>query len=825
MFTVNYTLLIAIIIYMLYNIKNKINKKEDIMEEKNFKYDAFISYRHCDLDKFVAENLHKILETYELPKNIKEQLHIEGRTIKRVFRDQDELPLSSNLEDPIIEALKESKYLIVICSPRLKDSLWCKKEIQTFKKLRGRKNIFCVLIEGEPSDSFPDEVTYDEEEIILKNGKTKKEKKLVEPLAADVRGIDNKEVLKKIKEEKLRLIAPMYNLDYDDLKQRHKLRKQKQILMTSILVAATCLLFTLYTSIMLIKINSQQKILKNHQALSLSTKAEEYMKKDSRYNAIKSSYQALTAFNGVKMPYTPEAEYALSESLGVYNAGSSYKAISEIMTKGVTDYIKSSQNLKYVALYDESEEITLCDSKTLKKIAIFNDINGLAMTESSFTFTSDDIFAYINKEGNISLINTKDGKKIKEIKKENDKYISIKGGNTGKYLTYTNGNKLYIYDVKSKKVIGNIETNDKYMSEIYYSLDDKYVFASTKEKGIKINEEEYINVHVIESETSKEISKFTLNAGYLEGMLTKDDNLYVLSNKSIGTSFTMVVSSYNYMNGNNNWTKTFADNWGKFITKSNDLAVVNYDTLKVLDMSNGNLIETFNTSSEIINIYSYYNKEIYLLFNGDGSVNYINMEYKNNIEYLGKFEFNLDKYTKVTQTEKGFLLIPQNENRAIYYEANSNKKLKEEDIKLDYIKDDGIKLSEYDKIKKTYNMKNKNLVSKIFYDTKKELLFVNYTNESFAIYNVKDKKLLNMIDEFGKAYHYFGKDKYDRIYVGDSSNSYILDKNYNKVGHIKGLAKLDSKNNKVIVSYNSKYYSLPIYTLDDLLKETKKFLN
>ena len=196
---------------------------------KNYKYDAFISYRHCELDKFVAENLHRILETYELPKDIKKKLGITGRTIKRVFRDQEELPLSSNLEDPIIDALENSKYLIVICSPRLKDSLWCKKEIETFKKLRGRKNIFCVLIEGEPRDSFPEEVLTDEKEVI-KDGKKIIEKVLVEPLAADVRGNSKREVLKKIKDEKLRLIAPMYNLDYDDLRQRHKIRQQKKII-------------------------------------------------------------------------------------------------------------------------------------------------------------------------------------------------------------------------------------------------------------------------------------------------------------------------------------------------------------------------------------------------------------------------------------------------------------------------------------------------------------------------------------------------------------------------------------------------------------------
>ena len=31
------------------------------------KYDAFISYRHCDPDKYVAELLHKQMEAFRLP--------------------------------------------------------------------------------------------------------------------------------------------------------------------------------------------------------------------------------------------------------------------------------------------------------------------------------------------------------------------------------------------------------------------------------------------------------------------------------------------------------------------------------------------------------------------------------------------------------------------------------------------------------------------------------------------------------------------------------------------------------------------------------------
>ena len=792
------------------------------MKEKQYKYDAFISYRHNDLDKFVAENLHRLLETYELPKNIKEQLGITGRTINRVFRDQEELPLSSNLEDPIVEALKESKYLIVICSPRLKDSLWCKKEIETFKKLRGRKNIFCVLIEGEPSDSFPEAVLYDEEIV-----KGKKTKKLVEPLAADVRGINKKEVLTKLKNEKLRLIAPMYNLDYDDLRQRHKLRKQRQMLNIFMAATAFFILFAIYTSVMLIKISSQQKMLKNHQALTLSDEARDYLKKDSRYNAIKSSYDALTKFNGVKMPYTPEAEYALSESLGVYNAGTSYKATSEIETKGVVDHVKNSKDYGYAAIYDESEELTLIDAKKIKKIITFSDVSDMSTNENAFSFVGEDKFAYINKDGNIIIIESKSGKKISEIKKESDYYLALKGSTDSNYIIYNTLNKFYIYSIKDNKVIFTKDVDDSYEREMYFSEDNKYAFVSTSNNSFNINEADYLNIHVIDIENVSEINSVNLDAGYISGVLTKGDNAYILVNRSVGTDMTEIAVSYNYKSGSINWTKSFDGNWGKFITRSypegtNNVVVVSYDIVRVLNMDNGEEIQEFNTSSEILRIFSYLDNEIYLVINGDGSVNYLSMEYRDNIEYKGKFEFNLETYTKVAPTDKGFLLVPLNDNRVIYYEPNSNKKLKEEDIKLDYPSDDSIKLSDYDKAKDKYNIKNRNLVSKIFYDTKKEILFVNYTNEDLAIYRVKDKTLLNTLKSVGKVEHYFGKDKYDRTYIGDISNSYILDSNYNKVGHIKSLAKLEK--DKVIIRNGNSYYSLPIYTLEDLLKMAEEYL-
>lgn len=38
------------------------------------KYDAFISYRHCEPDGFVAKKLHEMLESYKPPKKLKKML-------------------------------------------------------------------------------------------------------------------------------------------------------------------------------------------------------------------------------------------------------------------------------------------------------------------------------------------------------------------------------------------------------------------------------------------------------------------------------------------------------------------------------------------------------------------------------------------------------------------------------------------------------------------------------------------------------------------------------------------------------------------------------
>ena len=87
---------------------------------ETYQYKAFISYRHTEPDASIAKKLHTMIENYAIPGNIQKTLGI--RKMGRVFRDQEELPLSQDLGADIHKALENSEWLIAICSPRYLES-------------------------------------------------------------------------------------------------------------------------------------------------------------------------------------------------------------------------------------------------------------------------------------------------------------------------------------------------------------------------------------------------------------------------------------------------------------------------------------------------------------------------------------------------------------------------------------------------------------------------------------------------------------------------------------------------------------------------------
>ena len=68
------------------------------------KYKAFISYRHLEPDRTVAVAVHRLLEKYTIPSRLRRN---GERRLGRIFRDEDELPLSASLSESIQTALQD----------------------------------------------------------------------------------------------------------------------------------------------------------------------------------------------------------------------------------------------------------------------------------------------------------------------------------------------------------------------------------------------------------------------------------------------------------------------------------------------------------------------------------------------------------------------------------------------------------------------------------------------------------------------------------------------------------------------------------------------
>jgi len=196
------------------------------LSNADFKYWAFISYSHADAKW--GDWLHQALETYRVPSRLVRNAKPEGAVPKRifpVFRDREELASSSSLGENITGALRQSRALIVICSPRSAASRWVNEEVKLYKSMDREGRVFCLIVDGEPNapadsgllESFPKAVRFQ----LDRNGEISDEP--AEPIAADAReGKDGR------RNALLKLIAGIIGVPFDELRQRERQRQIRQ---------------------------------------------------------------------------------------------------------------------------------------------------------------------------------------------------------------------------------------------------------------------------------------------------------------------------------------------------------------------------------------------------------------------------------------------------------------------------------------------------------------------------------------------------------------------------------------------------------------------
>jgi tetratricopeptide (TPR) repeat protein len=193
------------------------------------KYWAFISYSHSDTR--TAKALQRALETYRLPRWLAGTNTAAGEVpafVKPVFRDRDEMQAGADLKATVREALEQSRWLIVVCSPEAARSPWVNREIMEFKKLHGEARVLAVIAAGEPfasrlpgretEECFPEALRFALTPEGLPQGEA------LEPIAADLRPQGDGAHLAMLK-----LVAGMVGVGVDELVRRDAQRRARRM--------------------------------------------------------------------------------------------------------------------------------------------------------------------------------------------------------------------------------------------------------------------------------------------------------------------------------------------------------------------------------------------------------------------------------------------------------------------------------------------------------------------------------------------------------------------------------------------------------------------
>lgn len=122
-------------------------------------YYAFISYKRGGVDGDVANWIHQKLEKYPYPQKLvtEENRPEDEKYIRRVFLDVKELHVSNTtFSEEIKQALRNSRYLLVICSKRAVESEYVDNEVAYFLETHNNdlSKILPVFIDSV-EDSLP----------------------------------------------------------------------------------------------------------------------------------------------------------------------------------------------------------------------------------------------------------------------------------------------------------------------------------------------------------------------------------------------------------------------------------------------------------------------------------------------------------------------------------------------------------------------------------------------------------------------------------------------------------------------------------------------
>ena len=312
------------------------------------KYFAFISYKREDEKQ--AEWLRRKLEVYHLPAKLRKENSALPKTVRPIFRDSLELS-GGFLAKEIETALSNSKYLIVICSPKSAGSPWVNKEVLYFIDHGREEYIIPYIIDGIPFSNEQQTECYPPALRALSG-----ENELL--------GININEMGRDA--AAVKVVARMFGLGFDTLWQRYN-REQRRKRIGWGVIAALLIVLSFVFIVWLKGVNNELEERQDKLLISQSKYiASEARKEYDKGNITKALRMALYALpkdlGNPDRPYVAEAESILRDCC--YPQKNSVYCRTILRHNGIVAYAVFSPDGKSIVTASWDNTARVWDAKT-----------------------------------------------------------------------------------------------------------------------------------------------------------------------------------------------------------------------------------------------------------------------------------------------------------------------------------------------------------------------------------------------------------------------------------------------------------------------------
>ena len=424
------------------------------------KYFAFISYKRED-EEWAKWLQHK-LEHYKLPSNLNGRTDLP-KEIRPVFKDTSELN-PGNLPQQIHDALDQSRYLIVICSPRSAKSEWVNKEVETFIGMGRTDKIIPFIIDGKAFAKNPEEECFP---LAIRNL----------PAEQEILGANISEMGRDA--AAVKVVAQMFGLKFDELWQRHEREQRKKHRITISAITAFAIMVLAVTGWIWhqnTKLKEKDWKLMENRSRFVAERAKAFVDDGDSYTACRLLLEVLpkNVNNPIDLPYTAEAEMSLRKAI-------SYNTTRLKGHKKPVDCAIFSPDGSRIASTSEDNTIMIWDAENGKLLKTM-EIPGA----SSLVFSPDGHrIAAINYQ-TVMILDVDSGELLHTLEGHTFSIKSICYSHDGRRIVSASlDDTAKIWDAESGELLLSLEHPGS-VFDVSYSPDDRHILSSAYDRKCRI---------------------------------------------------------------------------------------------------------------------------------------------------------------------------------------------------------------------------------------------------------------------------------------------------------------------------------------------------